>query len=79
MLRVWCLHHIVIIGEAASRVSESFRKQYEDVPSRRIVAMKNAVVHGYFKVDWAQVWVVIEKELSPLQQKLSLIFPNCSD
>ena len=74
MLRVWCLHHIVVIGEAASRISESFRKQNENIPWRRIVAMRNAVVHGYFKVDWAQVWVVVETELTPLQQQLSPIY-----
>ncbi|MBN2343602.1 MAG: DUF86 domain-containing protein [Deltaproteobacteria bacterium] len=75
----WCLHHIVTIGEAASRVSESFRKQYGNIPWRRIVAMRNAVVHGYFKVDWTQVWVVVEKELTPLQQQLTSIFSEISE
>jgi uncharacterized protein with HEPN domain len=67
LIRVWCLHHIVVIGEAASRVSESLREKYPEVPWRRIVAMRNAVVHGYFQVDWDQVWVVVERDLDPLR------------
>lgn len=67
LLRVWCLHHIVVIGEAASRVSEALKERYPEVPWRRIVAMRNAVVHGYFQVDWDQVWAVVERDLDPLR------------
>ena len=70
MIRVWCLHHIVVIGEAASRVSESLRDRYPTVPWRRIVAMRNAVVHGYFHVDWDQVWTVVESDLTPLRNAI---------
>ena len=49
LLRVWCLHHIVVIGEAASRVLEALKERYPEVPWRRVVAMRNAVVHGYFQ------------------------------
>jgi uncharacterized protein with HEPN domain len=48
MVRVWCLHHIVVIGEAAARVSEALRARHPEVPWRRVVAMRNAVVHGDF-------------------------------
>lgn len=67
LLRVWCLHHIVVIGEAASRVSEALKERYPEVPWRRVVAMRNAVVHGYFQVDWDQVWAVVERDLDPLR------------
>ena len=70
MVRVWCLHHIVVIGEAAARVSEALRARHSEVPWRRVVAMRNAVVHGYFQVDWDEVWNVVEREMAPLRRTL---------
>jgi uncharacterized protein with HEPN domain len=73
MLRVWCLHHIVIIGEAAARVSESTRLQHSEVPWRAVIGMRNAVVHGYFQVDWQEVWNVVERNLEPLRKSIAAI------
>jgi uncharacterized protein with HEPN domain len=73
MLRVWCLHHIVIIGEAAARISESTRSQYPEVPWRAVIGMRNAVVHGYFQVDWQEVWNVVERNLEPLRKSIAAI------
>jgi len=73
MLRVWCLHHIVIIGEAAARVSESTRSQHPEVPWRAVIGMRNAVVHGYFQVDWQEVWNVVEHNLEPLRKSIAAL------
>jgi len=73
MLRVWCLHHIVVIGEAAARVSEATRALHPQVPWRGVVGMRNAVVHGYFQVDWEEVWNVVERELEPLRKAIAEI------
>jgi uncharacterized protein with HEPN domain len=73
MLRVWCLHHIVVIGEAASGVSQPMREQYQSVPRRRVIGMRNAVVHAYFQVDWEEVWNVVEHDLEPLRIAIAAI------
>ncbi len=73
MVRVWCLHHITIIGEAAARLSEELRQKHPATPWRGIIGMRNAVVHGYFDVDWDEVWIVIERDLLPLQGALETV------
>jgi uncharacterized protein with HEPN domain len=73
MLRVWCLHHIVVIGEAAARVSERTRERHTRVPWRRVIAMRNAVVHAYFQVDWEEVWNVVEHDIEPLRVAIAAI------
>jgi uncharacterized protein with HEPN domain len=35
--------------------------------------MRNAVVHGYFQVDWDEVWNVVERELEPLRKAIAEI------
>jgi uncharacterized protein with HEPN domain len=76
MLRVWCLHHIVVIGEAAARVSEPTREQFAGIPWRRMIAMRNAVVHAYFQVDWEEVWNVVDHDLEPLRIAIAAILPE---
>jgi uncharacterized protein with HEPN domain len=71
MLRVWCLHHLIIIGEAAARVSESTRAMHPAVPWRAVVGMRNAVVHGYFQMDWDEVWNAVERDLEPLRKAIA--------
>jgi len=73
MLRVWCLHHIVIIGEAAARISNATREQHPDLPWRRVIGMRNAVVHAYFQVDWEEVWNVVEHDLASLRSAVVTI------
>jgi uncharacterized protein with HEPN domain len=67
MVRVWCLHHVTIIGEAAAGLSDEIKKKYPGPPWRKVIGMRNAVVHGYFDVDWDIVWTVVERELEPLR------------
>ena len=70
MLQVWCLRHIEVIGEAAARVSEEVRARHPDVPWQEIVGMRNALVHGYFDVDWQEVWNVVDRDLGLLKDSL---------
>lgn len=46
LLRVWCLHHLQLIGEAASGLSEDLRQRHGEVPWREIVGVRNVIVHG---------------------------------
>jgi uncharacterized protein with HEPN domain len=78
MLRVWCLHHLVVIGEAAARVSEATRERHASVPWRRVIAMRNAVVHAYFQVDWEEVWNVVAHDLEPLRIAIAAIVADGS-
>jgi uncharacterized protein with HEPN domain len=70
LVQVWCLHHLQIIGEAASRVSAELKAREPALPWRGIVGMRNALVHGYFSIDPEEVWAVVERELAPLRSRV---------
>lgn len=59
-----------IIGEAARRVSEVGRAAYPDVEWRRIVGLRNVIVHEYEEVDYARHWRVIQEDLPQLIARL---------
>jgi uncharacterized protein with HEPN domain len=67
---------IEIIGEAASKVSDVRRNQYQQIPWRAIIDMRNHLIHGYFDVDVDQVWSTLVQELPPLIAELQKIMPH---
>ncbi len=47
---------IEIIGEAASKVSESCQRECQNIPWADIVAMRNRLIHAYFDINLNIVW-----------------------
>jgi uncharacterized protein with HEPN domain len=73
LVRVWCLRHLEIIGEAAARISEALRLRYRNMPWREVIGMRNTLIHGYFDIDWEQVWNAVELDLPDLRQGIETI------
>lgn len=63
-------YEVLKLGEAANRISPSFRRNHSAVPWKRIVALRNAVVHEYFRVDLDALWEFASKELDALERDL---------
>ncbi|MEW6263783.1 MAG: HepT-like ribonuclease domain-containing protein [Thermodesulfobacteriota bacterium] len=73
LIRVWCLRHLEVIGEAAARMSEAFCSRCQNIPWREIIGMRNTLVHGYFDIDWDQVWNAVENDLPVLRREIEAI------
>ena len=73
LIQTWVVHHLEIIGEAASRLGARFRSLHSEVPWAQIVAMRNVLAHEYFGIDLDEVWQVVERDLPELKRKLSSI------
>lgn len=67
------IHRIEVIGEAANKVSDSFKKKHKDIPWKDIVGMRNFLIHEYFNVDDKEVWRTIKKDLPYLKKMIKNI------
>ena len=56
---------IGIIGEAAGRLQEPVRVVSPDIEWRKIVGLRNILIHEYFGVSLPLVWDVIQSKLDP--------------
>ncbi len=76
LIQTWVVHHLQIIGEAASRLDHSFRVLHPQVPWQQIIAMRNVLVHEYFGIDPEEVWQTVERDLSALKRQLQQILED---
>lgn len=70
------LCQLMIIGEAASRLSTAVRGQYPTVPWQQIVGLRNVLIHQYHAVDLELVWVIVRRDIPVLIQALELLIPT---
>jgi uncharacterized protein with HEPN domain len=66
-------HGLVLIGEAAGRLSPELRARHADVPWREIVGQRNVVVHEYDRIDLDIVWNVAVDEVPRLADRVRSI------
>jgi uncharacterized protein with HEPN domain len=66
LVRDATLRNLELIGEAASRVPESVRGAYPDIPWRLAIATRNRLIHAYLGIDDDIVWSIIRDDLPRL-------------
>jgi uncharacterized protein with HEPN domain len=59
-----------IIGEAASRIPQTWRDRYPAIPWSAAVAIRNRLIHGYEDVDLDIVWQTVNADLPQLIDSL---------
>jgi len=71
LVQTWVVHHLQIIGEATSKISEGFQDEHPQIPWSKIIGMRNILVHDYFGIDIDIVWQVIKKDLPELAETIN--------
>jgi uncharacterized protein with HEPN domain len=62
--------NFIIIGEAANQIPEEVEEKYTTIPWNLMRAMRNRIVHVYFKVDEKLMWDTVQNDLPPLIPEL---------
>lgn len=64
------IRNLEIIGEAAGNIQRhfpGFATQHSELPLKAAYGTRNALAHGYFKVDLDIVWRTVERDLPKLR------------
>ncbi len=75
------IRNIEIIGEASHNIEDhhpEFATAHPELPLAFAYQMRNAVAHGYFKVDLEIVWKTIQNDLPGLHQQVKTLSRDLS-
>lgn len=64
------VRELEIIGEAASSLSEDFKKKHKELPFRDMTDMRNILIHEYFGINTKIVWDTCQADLPKLKEAI---------
>ena len=64
------LHRLIIIGEAAGKLSSELRDRHLAVPWAQMIGMRHRIVHGYQDVDMELVWRTVVSDVPKLARNV---------
>ncbi len=67
------LQKLIVIGEAASRLSTEFQTRHGEIEWPDIIGLRNIAVHQYFGVSWETVWNTAMQDVPLLRAQIAAI------
>ena len=67
-----------LIGEAARRVSDEFRRAHPEIAWRKIIGLRNVLAHEYGRIDHRRLFLAATEDTAALSRLLEAILANQS-
>lgn len=64
------MKELEIIGEAANHVSKRFRQDNPQIPWRKMIGIRNILIHEYFGINKKIIWETCEEDLKELKKSI---------
>lgn len=65
-------YELVVIGEAARHIPETFQQRFTDLPWRKMIALRNHLSHEYYNVKREMILAAVG-DLPRVKQRILLI------
>lgn len=75
MLQDAVIRNFEIIGEAAKRVPETYRRTHAKIPWRLMAGFRDVLIHAYEGVDLQRVWRIVRHDLPVVKEAIEKILP----
>lgn len=65
------IRNFAVIGEAANRIPDIEKARFKNVEWRKIVGLRNRVIHDYFGIDLEIIWFIVNNDIPEFKDQLS--------
>src|ERR1700722_6973416 len=66
-------YNLTVVGEAAARISPELKERNPQIEWRKVVGLRNVLVHQYFGIDRPMVWEVAITEAPLLREQIAAV------
>lgn len=73
------LRNLEVLGEAARNVPDEIKVKYPHVPWKRMVGLRNIVIHEYFGIDLENIWKIIDENVPETRSELVKILKDLEE
>jgi uncharacterized protein with HEPN domain len=73
------IRNLEVIGEAAGNVPEELRNKYSSIPWRKMIGLRNILIHEYFGIDESIVWEVATTNLKEVKPDILIAIQEEGD
>jgi uncharacterized protein with HEPN domain len=70
LLQDGVIRQLSVIGEAAAKLPQRLKTQHPQIPWKKIVGMRNVIVHEYSEVNIERIWETVEHDVPVLQRTI---------
>jgi len=63
-------HQIMVMGEAAKRLSPALQHEISEVPWSAVARMRDRLIHGYDTVDLEVIWDTVRQRIPSLLETI---------
>ncbi len=67
------IRQLSVLGEAARRVTEDFKKEHPEIAWKEIIGLRNILIHEYDTVDIDTLWDLLNSDLPDMIEILERI------
>ena len=67
------IRELLLIGEAANAVSSKTKTETSSIPWKKIIGMRNQLIHGYFDISYRIIWSTDIEDIPELIAQLEKI------
>ena len=64
------LMRLVVIGESAHKIPTDVQEKFNAIPWRKIINLRNIIVHDYISINGKRIWSIIQSELPEFQKQM---------
>ncbi len=67
---------LLVIGEAAKKISEDYKQKHDEIPWKKMVGLRNILAHEYGEVLVERIWLIATENMPQLIEILSSLVPK---